>query len=125
MNACEENHVIDAYMKSMIIDMSKKVLEHLAKKYSNVKKEVGDIMGGKILDYPTKDAWRQGIQEGRQEGIQQGREEGIQQGIQQGQRNKLIELVQKKLDKNYSAEQIAEVLEESLEVIREIMDELT
>ena len=80
LNVCEENHVIDAYMKSMIIDMSKKVLEHLAKKYSNVKKEVGDIMGGKILDYPTKDAWRQGIQEGRQKGIQEGRQEGIQQG---------------------------------------------
>lgn len=33
----------------------KKVLEHLAKKYSNVKEEVGAIMGGKILDYEAKD----------------------------------------------------------------------
>jgi len=81
-------------------------------KYSNVKKEVGDIMGGKILDYPTKDAWRQGIQEGRQ------------QGIQQGQRDKLIELVQKKLAKNCSVEQIADALEESVEAIQQIVDEL-
>ena len=109
LNVCEENRVIDAYTKSMIIDMSKKVLEHLAMKYSNVKKEVGDIMGGKILDYPTKDAWRQ----------------GIQQGIQQGQRDKLIELVQKKLAKNHSVEQIADALEESVDVIQEIVDELT
>ena len=105
LNVCEENRVIDAYTKSMIIDMSKKVLEHLAMKYSNVKKEVGDIMGGKILDYPTKDAWRQ--------------------GIQQGQRDKLIELVQKKLAKNHSVEQIADALEESVDVIQEIVDELT
>ena len=121
LNICQENQVIDAYMKSMIIDMSKKVLEHLAQKYTNVKKEVGDIMGGKILDYEAKDAWRQGIQEGRQEGIQ----EGIQQGIQQGIRDKLIEQVQKKLAKNYSVEQIADALEESVEVIREIVKELT
>lgn len=100
LNACEENHVIDAYMKSMIIDMSKKVLEHLAKKYSNVKKEVGDIMGGKILDYPTKTVWRQAKQE------------------------HLLEQVQKKLAKNCSAEQIADALEESIETIQEIINEL-
>ena len=87
-------------MKSMIIDMSKKVLEHLAKKYSNVKKEVGDIMGGKILDYPTKTVWRQAKQE------------------------HLLEQVQKKLAKNCSAEQIADALEESIETIQEIINEL-
>lgn len=100
LNVCEENHVIDAYMKSMIIDMSKKVLEHLAKKYSNVKKEVGDIMGGQILDYPTKTAWRQ------------------------AKREHLVEQVQKKLAKNCSAEQIADALEESVETIQVIIDEL-
>ena len=55
---------IDEYTKRTIIDMSKKVLEHLAMKYSNVKKEVGAIMGGKILDYPAKDAWRKAHAEG-------------------------------------------------------------
>ena len=35
LNVCEENGVIDAYTKSMIVDMSKKV-----------------------LDYPTKTLWR-------------------------------------------------------------------
>ncbi len=53
----------------MIVDMSKKVLEHLAMKYSNVKKGVSDIMGGKILEYPTKTAWRQGMQEGMQQSV--------------------------------------------------------
>lgn len=100
LNVCEENGVIDSYTKSMIVDMSKKVLEHLAMKYSNVKKEVGDIMGGKILDYPTKTVWRQ------------------------AQREKLIELVQKKLAKNCSVEQIADALEESVETIQEIVDDL-
>lgn len=100
LNACEENSVIDAYTKSMIIDMSKKVLEHLAMKYSNVKKEVGAIMGGKILDYPAKQLRRQ------------------------GQQDKLIEQIQKKLAKGKSIEEIADALEESIETIKSIIDTL-
>ena len=80
--------------------MSKKVLEHLAIKYSNVKKEVGDIMGGKILDYPTKTFWRQAQQE------------------------KLIEQVQKKLQRGDSIEKIADDLVENIETIKEIVDGL-
>lgn len=60
LNEYAKTGVIDEYTKSTIIDMSKKVLEHLAKKYSNVKEEVGAIMGGKILDYPAKDIFNQG-----------------------------------------------------------------
>lgn len=100
LNVCEDNGVIDAYTKVMVVDMSKKVLEHLAMKYSNVKKKVGAIMGGKILDYPAKQLRRQ------------------------GQRDKLMEQVQKKLEKNCSVEQIADALEESVETIQEIVDDL-
>ena len=50
LNAYAKQQVIDEYTRLMIIDMSKKVLEHLAKKYSNVREEVGAIMGGKILE---------------------------------------------------------------------------
>lgn len=100
LNVCEENGVIDAYTKSMIVDMSKKVLEHLAMKYSNVKKEVGAIMGGKILDYPAKTYKRE------------------------GRRELLVEIVQKKLAKDYSVEQIADALEESIETIQEILEGL-
>ncbi len=100
LNKCEKNGDIDAYTKSMIVDMSKKVLEHLAIKYSNVKKEVGAIMGGKILDYPTKTFWRN------------------------AQREKLIEQVQKKLAKGQSVEKIADDLVEDLSVIQRIVEEL-
>lgn len=100
LNLYEDKHVIDSYTKSMIVDMSKKVLEHLAIKYSNVKKEVGDIMGGKILDYPTKTFWRQAQQE------------------------KLIEQVQKKLQRGDSIEKIADDLVENIETIKEIVDGL-
>ena len=64
LNDYANGHIIDEYTKSTIIDMSKKVLEHLAKKYSNVKEGVGAIMGGKILDYPAKSILNTGKAEG-------------------------------------------------------------
>ena len=57
---------------------------------------------------------------GREEGIGIGREEGI--GI--GEQKKLIEMVQKKLARNKSIEQIAEELEEDVSIIAEIVREL-
>ena len=100
LNVCKKNDIIDAYTKSMVVDMSKKVLEHLAMKYSNVKKKVGAIMGGKILDYPAKTYKREGRQE------------------------HLVEQVQKKLEKGKSIEEIADALEESIETIQNIIDSL-
>lgn len=67
---------IDEYTKCTITDMSKKVLEHLADKYENVKKGVGLVMGGRILDYEAKTIKNEGLREGRNEGINEGLREG-------------------------------------------------
>ena len=104
LNENAKEHIIDEYTKSTIIDMSKKVLEHLAKKYSNIKEGVGAIMGGKILDYPAKDI--------------------LNQGRTEGEYNKLVSQVQKKLAKDQTVEEIAEALEETVESIQEIVDRL-
>ena len=45
-------------------------------------------------------------------------------GRMEGEQNKLREQVQKKVEKNYSAEKIAEDLEESVETIQKIMEGL-
>ncbi|HIV34745.1 MAG TPA: hypothetical protein IAA11_05770, partial [Candidatus Blautia intestinigallinarum] len=45
-------------------------------------------------------------------------------GRMEGEQNKLREQVQKKVEKNYSAEKIAEDLEESVETIQKIMKEI-
>lgn len=63
---------IDEYTKCTIIDMSKKVLDHIARKYKAVREGVRAVMGGKILDYEAK-AIRN---EGKNEGYREGREEG-------------------------------------------------
>ena len=100
LNSYAESGLIDEYTRLTVIDMSKKVLEHLAKKYSKVREEVGAIMGGKILEYEAKDILRR------------------------GERNHLVKLVQKKLEKGHSATEIADILEEDVSVIEEIIKEL-
>ena len=97
-------HLIDEFTRSSILDMSKKVLEHIARKYANIKKGLGDIMGGKILDYPAKDILNKGRAEGNKE--------------------HLVSLIQKKLVKGKSVEVIADEVEETVDTVLEIMKEL-
>lgn len=75
---------ISEYMRCTIIDMSNKVLEHIAAKYDSVKEGVKAVMGGKVLEYEAKTIKREGIEIGTQIGIKQGIEQGTQIGIEQG-----------------------------------------
>lgn len=59
---------ISEYTKCTILDMSKKVLESIAKDYSAVREGVKSVMGGKILEYEAKDILRSGISQGKREG---------------------------------------------------------
>ncbi|MBQ6342399.1 MAG: hypothetical protein IJI41_04685 [Anaerolineaceae bacterium] len=68
----EETNQISAYSWSMIRDMSKKVVENIAKKYENVREGVTEVMGGRVLEYEGKRIFN----EGRNEGFNEGRSEG-------------------------------------------------
>lgn len=61
--------IINEYTRCTIIDMSNKVLEHIARKYHTVKEGVKLVMGGKILEYEAKTIKREGIAEGLEKGI--------------------------------------------------------
>ena len=63
---------ISEYTKCTIIDMSNKVLEHIAIKYDSVKEGVKAIMGGKILEYEAKTIKNEGIGLGLEQGLDQG-----------------------------------------------------
>lgn len=54
------------------MDMACKVIHSLASKYSKTLERLGDIMGGKILEYEAKTIMNEGRQEGHQEGRQEG-----------------------------------------------------
>ncbi len=60
---------IDEFTKCTIIDMSNKVLEHIARNYITLRKGVKEVMGGKILDYEAKSIRNAGIAEGEEKGI--------------------------------------------------------
>ena len=65
--------------------MSERVLESIARSYENIRKGVGTIMGGKILDYEAKrirnEGWSAGLNEGMNKGLNKGRSEGRSEGI--------------------------------------------
>ena len=67
---------LNRYAKAAILDMSRKVIEHIAVKYKNVAKGVSRTMGGKVLNYEAKDILNRGRAEGRREGRMEGRREG-------------------------------------------------
>ena len=62
------------------------------------------------------------------DGVQVGKEKGIEigkvQGIEFGERRKLIEMVYKKIKRGKSVEEIADDLEEDIEVINPIFNEI-
>ena len=67
---CQSGH-----MKSItcgaLCELSNNVVEKLASKYSNVEKEVTEVMGGKVLNYRSKEIYLEGMKEGMKEGIAQ------------------------------------------------------
>ena len=58
----------------------------------------------------------------REEGIRAGRIEGERAGRIEGEQLLLIKLVIKKLEKQFSADQIADILEEPQDIIQQIYD---
>lgn len=58
---------ISEYTKCTIIDMSNKVLEHIARKYENIREGVKSVMAGKVLDYEAKRIKNEGKFEGKLE----------------------------------------------------------
>lgn len=53
--------VISEYTRCTLMDMSNKVLEHIAAKYDSVREGVKAVMGGKVLEYEAKTIKREGI----------------------------------------------------------------
>ena len=59
-----------------------------------------------------------------EDGIEVGIERGIERGIEQGERQKLKTLIGKKIKRGYTVDEIADVLEEDVDEIRQLIAEL-
>lgn len=63
---CRQGNM-DEYTKCTILDMSNRVLEHIAAQYDQVKEGVKSVMGGRVLEYEAKTILNQGIEQGKME----------------------------------------------------------
>lgn len=68
---------IDAFDKRTIIELSDDVIKELTKKYDNVQKKVGDIMGGALIETEARRLKNEGIAEGIITGRAEGRNDII------------------------------------------------
>ena len=66
----------------------------------------------------------EGLARGREEGLARGREEGLQQAREEIQQQFLLSLIQKKLQKGFSIERIAEDLEVDALLVKKVQQEL-
>lgn len=87
-----------------LCELASNVVEKLASKYDNVEKEVTEVMGGKVLNYRSKEIYLEGCAFGRKESI--------------------IQLVTKKYQLGDSVEKIAKDLLMSVEEVEEILEKI-
>ena len=92
-----------------LCELSNNVGEKLASKYSNVEKEVTEVMGGKVLNYRSKEIYLEGCAFGRKE----------------GQKESIVQLVTRKYQLGDSPEKIAKDLLMSEEEVEEILGKTT
>lgn len=63
----EKKDILSAYSTYSILVMTRKILDHVTVKYGCVKERIGNVMGGKILDYPGRKEYWAAKSEGRRE----------------------------------------------------------
>lgn len=69
LNRLEEQGIIGAFDKRTIIELSSDVIKEITQKYENVKKGVGDIMGGALIETEARIILNQGISQGKMLGM--------------------------------------------------------
>lgn len=103
---------IDEYTKCTLVDMLRKVLEHIAKNYKNVIEGVEAVMVGRVLEYEAKTIKREGIREGIKEGIKEGRNKGRLELLVSLVQDDLLSVKDASLRANLTEEEFRKKLEE-------------
>ncbi len=78
----------------------------------------------KALEELMKDTIAEKEQLAEQKGWQQGMQQGMQQGVQQGMQQAFIKLIKRRIEQNKTLEQIAEDLDESIEIILPLYNQI-
>ena len=109
LNRLEEALANDPATFQDLLQLIRKVTDHLLRKQDKLKGEVETVMGGRVLELPS-------------DKLREERAAGRAEGMAAGKIVNLIQLAQRKLRKGKSAEEIAEDLEEPLEDVKRILE---
>lgn len=93
-----------------LIELIIRIADYILKEQEKARKGFGDVMGGKVLELKSDKL----IQEGMRRGLMQGRTQGLEQGIAKN--------VRTLLHKGKTVEEIADLLDLTVEYVREIQD---
>lgn len=111
-----EDKRINEYERSMIIEMSNLVVESLTQKYEQVRKGLGEVMGGIVLETMSTKA----LEQGRKEGLKEGLKEGHKAGLEEGLEAQAIETARAMLADGFDIEKIVKYTGLSIEKIKSI-----
>ena len=92
----------------IIVELSKKVVDNIAKKYKKITRGVERVMGGKVIETEAKKMYTRGIKIGEENG----RNEGLK------------DLIKKKLAKGKDIAQIADEIEESEDTVLDLIKQI-
>ena len=81
LDKLEQQGVIGAFDKRTIIELSGDVIREIAKKYENVQKGVGDIVGGALIETEARTILKQG----KSQGIKENKRETALRMLQDGE----------------------------------------
>ncbi len=112
---------INEYMRRTIIDISNKVVEHIAWKFKRIREGVQSAMGGKVLEHEAKTIRNEGIKLGIQTGLRQGRAEGIEEGREEGIRGTVSVLKSLGIEPQIILAKIQEQYNLSLEISKKYL----
>ena len=108
--------------KRTIIELSKKVVDNIARKYNNITEGVDHIMGGKVIETEAKKIYNRGMEQGLERGLEQGLERGIEQGLERGIIEGRIETLY--IECHMSVPEIAKKISKSEDYVQEVIQKL-
>ena len=112
LNELAEYGKITEFENRTIVELSKKVIDNIARKYKKISRGVDKIMGGQVIETEAKRILNNGILIGKEN------------GRSEGEQNKLKDLIKKKLAKDKSIAQIADEIEETEEKVLELIEQI-
>ena len=106
IEASESSQLLDTYAINLLREMTRTIVNSLAKNHPKIRKGVNEVVGGNIIMTESTRILQRGIRQGRKEGLKKGREEGLEKGREEGEKNTLNMVAERMISDGDPAEKI-------------------